>query len=494
MQDCQTFLNSSLKSSLKAKTTPVHQPSVLSTQVKSPSFQFNSVPGIATLFSCLSLGLLTQQSAMARGNILDESPNLPAIASLPSTNSQNSQTTKLPSSKSLNATSFATQIGKDKRHIPQLPSLTIARVTSQKSPAKTYQVRSGDTLESIARQHGVSTRELVELNQLSNPNFILVNSQLNIPDRRLSQNLNSRNINSPKIELLTQNFSQSASVSSTSPSISFASLTEKKAQSRKQKRLNRLNRDEAASNNLSEEKNQSVTFANDQYISKLRQDIVKLRTKYQEQNGNPAVTSRPVITTPTTPATSTMSSVATSNFRRRIKPNSNITETTPLKDISSTSNLVSFLPDNAIAPSLPPLAAPEEYFPSNQVFNGYLWPAKGTLTSGYGWRWGRMHKGIDIAAPIGTPIIAAASGEVIFSGWSRGGYGNLVKLKHSDGSVTLYAHNHRNLVRKGQEVKQGQLIAEMGSTGRSTGPHLHFEIRPNGREAINPIARLPKNR
>ena len=105
-----------------------------------------------------------------------------------------------------------------------------------------------------------------------------------------------------------------------------------------------------------------------------------------------------------------------------------------------------------------------------------------------------MHKGIDIAAPIGTPIIAAASGEVIFSGWSRGGYGNLVKLKHRDGSVTFYAHNNRLLVSKGQKVRQGQLIAEMGSTGRSTGPHLHFEIRPNGSNAINPIARLPKKR
>ena len=131
---------------------------------------------------------------------------------------------------------------------------------------------------------------------------------------------------------------------------------------------------------------------------------------------------------------------------------------------------------------------------NSSQFNSYILPAKGTISSGYGMRRGRMHKGIDIAAPIGTPIVAAASGEVIFAGWNTGGYGNLVKLRHPDGSVTFYAHNNRVMVRNGQRVRQGQLIAEMGSTGRSTGPHLHFEIRPNGSTAINPMARLPRKR
>ncbi len=105
-----------------------------------------------------------------------------------------------------------------------------------------------------------------------------------------------------------------------------------------------------------------------------------------------------------------------------------------------------------------------------------------------------MHKGIDIAGPVGTPIIAAAPGEVIHAGWNSGGYGNLVKVKHSDGSVTIYAHNSRILVRRGEIVRQGQQIAKMGSTGFSTGPHLHFEIHPRGRGAVNPSAHLPKNR
>jgi murein DD-endopeptidase MepM/ murein hydrolase activator NlpD len=113
------------------------------------------------------------------------------------------------------------------------------------------------------------------------------------------------------------------------------------------------------------------------------------------------------------------------------------------------------------------------------------------LSSRYGRRWGRMHRGIDIAGPVGTPIQAAADGVVIVAGWSSGGFGNLVEIRHSDGTVTRYAHNSRMSVSVGQTVRQGQQIAEMGSTGNSTGSHLHFEIRPGGGGAVNPIAHLP---
>ncbi|HEY9811640.1 MAG TPA: M23 family metallopeptidase [Halomicronema sp.] len=145
-----------------------------------------------------------------------------------------------------------------------------------------------------------------------------------------------------------------------------------------------------------------------------------------------------------------------------------------------------------VSPALPPLNRPETYLPKvTPIFEGYMWPAQGTLTSGYGWRWGRMHAGIDIAAAIGTPIFAAASGVVTYAGWDDSGYGNLVEIKHPDGSITLYAHNNRILVREGQQVEVGQQISEMGSTGNSTGPHLHFEIHPRGRGAENPLAYLP---
>jgi len=150
-------------------------------------------------------------------------------------------------------------------------------------------------------------------------------------------------------------------------------------------------------------------------------------------------------------------------------------------------------PGETVSPQLPPLSPPGTYLPDSPTrFNGYIWPSKGVITSGYGMRWGRMHKGLDIAAPTGTPIVAAAPGVVVTAGWNSGGYGKLVEIQHPDGSLTLYAHNNRILVRRGQQVAQGQQISEMGSTGYSTGPHLHFEVHPSGRGAVNPMAYLPK--
>lgn len=123
----------------------------------------------------------------------------------------------------------------------------------------------------------------------------------------------------------------------------------------------------------------------------------------------------------------------------------------------------------------------------------FSWPADGKVTSKFGRRWGKMHKGIDIAGPVGTPIRAAADGVVVAAGWNSGGYGNLVEVKHTDGTVTRYGHNSRVSVTIGQVVRQGQQVSEMGSTGHSTGSHLHFEIRPGGAAAVNPIAHLPSN-
>ena len=105
-------------------------------------------------------------------------------------------------------------------------------------------------------------------------------------------------------------------------------------------------------------------------------------------------------------------------------------------------------------------------------------PTRGRLTSKFGMRWGKKHTGIDIASSRGTPIYAADAGKVSFSGW-KGSYGNLVIIDHENGYQTYYAHNSKNLVKKGDRVYKGQKIAEMGSTGRSTGTHLHFEVRKN---------------
>jgi len=111
-------------------------------------------------------------------------------------------------------------------------------------------------------------------------------------------------------------------------------------------------------------------------------------------------------------------------------------------------------------------------------------PLKGVVTSEFGLRHGRAHKGIDVAAPTGTPINSVANGKVAFAG-IQNGYGNVIIIRHSESIMTVYAHNERNMVREGDIVKKGQPIATVGRTGRATGPHLHFEYRINGK-AINP--------
>ncbi len=120
--------------------------------------------------------------------------------------------------------------------------------------------------------------------------------------------------------------------------------------------------------------------------------------------------------------------------------------------------------------------------------SGFIWPVNGTVVSGFGMRWGRMHEGVDITAPTGTPIWAAAAGTVIWASW-RGGYGNCVVVDHGNGLATLYAHASAILVSVGQRVSQGQTVALVGSTGNSSGPHLHFEVRVNG-VAVDPLLYL----
>lgn len=115
----------------------------------------------------------------------------------------------------------------------------------------------------------------------------------------------------------------------------------------------------------------------------------------------------------------------------------------------------------------------------------YLWPAQGRISSFFGQRWGRMHEGLDIAALTGTPVVAAKAGRVVQTGW-YGGYGETIMIDHRNNVVTLYGHLSKILVEPGQQVEKGQTIGEVGNTGRSTGPHLHFEVRIQG-EPIDPL-------
>lgn len=113
-------------------------------------------------------------------------------------------------------------------------------------------------------------------------------------------------------------------------------------------------------------------------------------------------------------------------------------------------------------------------------------PSSKRLTSKFGQRWGKSHEGIDIAARVGTSIVAAESGVVIYSGNDLGGYGNLTVIAHDGGLFSIYAHAKRNYTSKGDKVHRGQVIGQVGMTGRTTGPHLHFEVRYDSK-ALDPL-------
>jgi len=120
--------------------------------------------------------------------------------------------------------------------------------------------------------------------------------------------------------------------------------------------------------------------------------------------------------------------------------------------------------------------------------SGLIWPVQGPITSPFGMRWGRMHEGIDIGVPYGTPIHAAAAGTVIYAGWMSG-YGNLIVIDHGHGLATAYGHQSALAVGNGATVAQGQVIGYVGCTGHCFGPHLHFEVRVNG-APVDPLGYL----
>jgi murein DD-endopeptidase MepM/ murein hydrolase activator NlpD len=145
----------------------------------------------------------------------------------------------------------------------------------------------------------------------------------------------------------------------------------------------------------------------------------------------------------------------------------------------------------------PPPKTPTSQQPSTvptQYVGTLRWPVDaGIISSEFGKRHGRMHKGMDIAGDVGEPINAIAGGQVIYAGSGMRGYGNVVILRHDKNLTSLYAHNSELNVHVGDEVKQGMQVALLGNTGRSTGPHVHFEIR-DGDTPLDPRARLPQTK
>lgn len=376
-----------------------------------------------------------------------------------------------------------------------------------------HRVSPGETLDAIARRYGVSRTALVEANQLSNPHLIKVDQILKIPQTdsgsatyptgtQIGDRWTNAS-NSPSIELsLPQQQKAPVTLGGShrplaTRSVSGSLATNLPLPSPSNQKLYNDRLSAAPSMPPIERELEQTSTAGDRHVQRLLDEVNQLRQEIQTQKNGARRTLQSVPVQKDNPLPSTEQFPESQDSRSRpsrssIENPQQIAAASPGPEI-----YYNEIPDNfnrTVSPELPPLAPPDTYLPEGVPAFGYIWPAAGTLTSQYGWRWGRMHKGIDVAGPIGTPIVAAQEGIVTFAGWNSGGYGNLVDIKHSDGSLTRYAHNHRILVRKGQQVNQGQQIAEMGSTGYSTGPHLHFEIHPKGQGAVNPIAFLPKPR
>jgi murein DD-endopeptidase MepM/ murein hydrolase activator NlpD len=360
---------------------------------------------------------------------------------------------------------------------------TVVPQPSVRITQKSYRVRPGDTLNSIARNHGISATQLIRANGITNANLIKVNQTLVIPQTTTVANSTP----SPRNSL---------------PSV-FDGLPSQRNQAPRS----------FVSSNQTQPVEIQISTVQESQKEKLKADIVSLQQGYGQRSGEISLeqksfqsSNKTVVGEALNPEWAGTTQSGSRRNRQAI--------TSPQQAIDERLNnrqpeLISAAPSNpsvynnafeipigtSVGPDLPGISNPDDYLPDAPMrFTGHIWPSKGVLTSGFGRRWGRMHKGIDIAAPVGTPIMASAPGEVISAGWNSGGYGNLVKVRHPDGSVTLYAHNSRILVRRGQKVDQGQQIAEMGSTGFSTGPHLHYEIHASGRGAQNPMAFLPRKR
>lgn len=379
-----------------------------------------------------------------------------------------------------------------------------------------YQVRSGDTLHKIASSLGTTSEELMRANSLANPNVILAGDTLRIPASatgyvpaqtapagtalngaaRISTERANERTESNALAYLQQTASRSEETS----------LIGELRDASPQEPMSVGGEEVTQADLLSSRPEESETT--NPYVANLLEEVREIRERSVQVSEVEADIDERVIAQDNRVDSDSASLLARrrnsaepANISERLARTEGDTQTQAVDSellaaapLSPDAYIPAQRPSagQVVSPDMPMLPNADEYLPeAPDYFDGYVWPARGTLTSGYGWRWGRMHHGVDVAGPVGTPIVAAGSGVVEQAGWNSGGYGNLVEIRHPDGSLTRYAHNNRLNVSAGQTVRQGQQIAEMGSTGYSTGPHLHFEIHKSGSGSVNPMAYLP---
>ena len=487
--------------------------------------------------------------------------------------------------------------------VSRLKQAKVGNATSKAVPAPTaainarlapsgltaYEVKPGDTLATIASDHGTSVSEIIKANNLNNPNELRINQKLTVPAAENRTNVVTvpsvaavtpmQSSSAPEIATKSRNtfsagltateLQQPSVTANNSVTIPTAVISDNQIQATAIKPTTDLTTapaygiggDSPIPQNFNQmqlaKKPPEVTQAknNNPRLRSLQDEIERLRTKYRaQQSGNVIVptespsneaavqipvsqpdnfaVSNPVkrvnnvavpIAVPRPMAPNYSAQPVQPQFRatqpnndavnpdfffinqtsRQSNPSGNrpsVRIATPPVGVDASASLGA-MRGRTVSPDLPPLtAAVDRYLPRaidptmpapSTMTTAYIWPAKGVLTSGFGQRWGRPHKGIDVANGTGTPIYASADGVVEKAGWNRGGYGNVVDIRHNDGTMTRYGHNSKILVQAGQPVRQGDTIALMGSTGFSTGPHTHFEIHASGKGAVNPIAFLP---
>ena len=345
-----------------------------------------------------------------------------------------------------------------------------------------YRVQSGDTLRSIASSLGTTPEAIVRANSLINPDVIFVGSTLVVPARQAAPRPVLNKVAAQSTQVLEE-------IRTAGPeaalSVGGENLTEQDLLGSAE---NRASRDPYVTNLLAEVqeiRNQSVEVSEAAAVEIEADAAVsdESRLLASADSSDPISRLNAAGRGPSAPE------VSNSQANKQVEASSDLLAAAPISPDA-------YIPaqrssGQVVSPDMPLLPSADQYLPdAPDYFNGYIWPTQGTITSGFGWRWGRMHSGVDVAGPVGTPVVAAAIGVVEQAGWNLGGYGNMVEIRHPDGSMTRYAHNSRLNVSSGQHVKQGQQIAEMGSTGYSTGPHLHFEVHQGG-SAVNPVAYLP---
>ncbi len=382
------------------------------------------------------------------------------------------------------------------------------------SVQSSYRVQPGDTLAKIARTLGVSVADLSQANRITNPDYIFVGQSLNVPGgvqnstaAKTNQSLPqpdwvaTRSVSAPSRLAQASPLAQSTATTTVLDSKRYVNglMSEVREMRQKLKTPTELakdlqtplipepvrNRDAKVAEQPSAPATKVGTQAPNRYLAGLEAELRQSQSAKgdKDSQGGQSIA---VMPPPQSPARET----TLGGFDLKVQE-PQIVAAASLGS-QSYEPLAQSILSRSVSPELPFLMS-EPYLPGSAL-KGFVWPSEGVLSSGYGWRWGRMHKGIDIAGPVGTPIVAASNGVITYAGWNDGGYGNLVEITHPDGSVSLYAHNSTIMVREGQRVRQGEQISTMGSTGNSTGPHLHFEIHSPGQGAINPVGLLPQDR